>query len=279
MSSVSPYAAPAGNADLGDDLIADIDHMIDQGKSIDPREQRTLDASMKAAGFSPDQRGDVLSAILAFEQDGFGVSGSEQKILSKLVEGAAATNALEGQSGPGGDSALDPGVRRMSEQLEAVTSRAGEDGTISPAESREIRTANQGFLDAVKAAQGDGADPMQKMMQDGLNETMKKRHGGGNHGGDGNVAPGGGGGGGGGGGVVAPGGGGVSIGEIARVLGEALNEQFKKLLDAANALGENPTAQQTAQLQALSAQVNANAGALTNAQKSAEEALKSVARA
>jgi hypothetical protein len=267
MDPISCCAGATGLVDLGENLIAEIDRMIDSGGKINPQEQRALGASMTAAGFSPAQRGDILAAVADFNRDGRGISGSEHKILSRLVEGVAASNALQGAAA---ETALDPGVQRMSRQLEVVTARVGQDGHITPAESREVRTATQGFLDAVKAAQsGGGADPMQKMMQDGLEATMKKRHGGHGGGDEGSVAPGGGGG----------SGGGVSIGQIARVLGEVLNEQFKQLLDAANALGSSPSAQQTAQLQALSAQVNANAGALTNAQKSAEEALKAVARA
>jgi hypothetical protein len=325
----------------GSELLAEIDSMIASGKKIDPREQRQLNASMEAEGFSQQQRAGILAAVRNFNRDGGGVGPREQANLSSLVEAVAVSNALRTGSPQGGDAgahggvAMDPKVRQANQQLEAVTAQAGKDGRITSAEMKQIRAANRAFLDAVKAAgAGGGADaaksidtgPMsgkiaheidrrmadgqfsrsdkkavnamlgaagfdkqsraeamdsiQKMMLDGLTETMKKRHGGKGGSDDGKAAPSGGGGGVGGcvsGGVS--GSGGVSIGEIARVLGEVLNEQFKKLVDAANALGENPSAQQTAQLQALSAQVNANAGALTNAQRSAEEALKAVARA
>jgi hypothetical protein len=153
------------------------------------------------------------------------------------------------------------------------------DGKLSPGDKAAIKEslADAGFDNQ---SQHKVMDSIQKMMLDGLTETMKKRHDGKGGGDSGKAAAAeGGGGSGGGGSVSGSSSGGVSIGDIARVLGEALNEQFKKLVDAANALGSDPTAQQTAQLQALSAQVNANAGALTNAQRSAEEALKAIARA
>lgn len=195
----------------------------------------------------------------------------------KAADGLKATLKGFAEGGPsalkslakfGGCCAMDH-MGSMTDKLAGEIAGRIADGKLSPADKAAIKgaLADAGFD---KQSRGKVMDSIQKMMLDGLTETMKKRHDG-KGGSDGKAAAADGCGGG--------SSGGVSIGDIARVLGEALNEQLEKLFDAANALGDNPTAQQTAQLQALSAQVNANAGALTNAQKSAEEALKAAARA
>jgi hypothetical protein len=110
MDPISCCAGVTGLVDLGENLIAEIDRMIDSGGKINPQEQRALGASMTAAGFSPAQRGDILAAVADFNRDGRGISGSEHKILSRLVRqrkphlwaGALATlltNTTDAQTG------------------------------------------------------------------------------------------------------------------------------------------------------------------------------------
>lgn len=201
-------------------------------------------------------------------KDGMITPAETKQILAAKRDFLDAVKAAGRGGAMGGSKGIDTGP--MADKITADINRRMADGEFSGSDKMAV---NKALADAGfdKQSRASAMDSIQKMMLDGLTETMKKRHGGEGGGDDGKGASSSGGGGG--------GGGGVSIGEIARVLGEALNEQFKKLVDAANALGSNPSAQQTAQLQALSAQVNANAGALTNAQRSAEEALKAVARA